>query len=331
MITLLNPSIDKLFSRLSILTGMLILTGCVATLNETHYVLAYDPETNTSNYFKIDFNGSTFLSRSKFSIGEYDRTAVNRLFSEAGIRREYEQTDLKFYDVTGQRIRDLSTQFQQAKTSAGAFRLQRLDYINSSIAELCGELLVRLKEKEDKNTLYLALLNEACMQRQQGESHLKTPDLTKASASFGNAIGSLNTINLLYRGADIVRHFDPDGNEVDVRNQSQLVFVATDTSAFTSAVSQLVASDQATDNLLKTVLGPRIQEQKYIEKKVQSSNTQEQALKARLESHIEIANNSDEAAIKKLIPEIARDVVGYLAPLEDAAQIETYAKTMGAE
>lgn len=113
----------QIFNRTWVVTVLIalmtmLLGGCVAALKEQYYLAAHDPDTQSTNYFRITIKGDASLSSVKFSVGFYDRNAVERLFGETALEREFLSTKIDFFDAEGKRLRDVSTQLAAANTAA---------------------------------------------------------------------------------------------------------------------------------------------------------------------------------------------------------------------
>lgn len=68
---------------LPVLCATLLLTGCATAFKETHYFRAVDPETNKPvNYFRIQIEGETAMTKSRYVSGFYNQRAVEYFFNE---------------------------------------------------------------------------------------------------------------------------------------------------------------------------------------------------------------------------------------------------------
>src|SRR5947209_3161913 len=81
-----RPILSLLFYLLW-LGGVLLCSGCYSSLHETYYLVAEDPATHVTNFFRIRLDGQTTLSRAKYSVGFYDRDAVEKLFGETSLAK----------------------------------------------------------------------------------------------------------------------------------------------------------------------------------------------------------------------------------------------------
>lgn len=276
------------FCSLSLLGG-----GCVASLKETYYLSAHDPDTKVTNFFRIQFKGQSWFSQAKYSTGEYDRVAVQRLFGENQLSREHLATEVNVFDAeTGKRLADISAALTKAESAATSARQRDMDNLNQAIAREIGHFRARLVVQPDVFERFESVLNQAEAARQEGEKILiqSPPDLVRAGARFSTAVSMLTTIRLFVDGKVIVRFFDGAGNELDVRNKALVVFVATDASRFTEAIRQLAEAEDATQDLLLAVMGSRLQEAQMITSEVTDSNQSEAVLATQLNTLVQDAS-----------------------------------------
>ena len=61
-----------------------IIFGCTAKLSESYYLTTHDPDNGFTNYFRVTTDGCAVFSSAKYSVGFYDRNAVERLFGRRG-------------------------------------------------------------------------------------------------------------------------------------------------------------------------------------------------------------------------------------------------------
>ncbi len=311
---------------------MALLSGCMASMSERHYILAHDPATSASNFFRIDFRGRSFFSRAKFSLGRYDRSAVDQLFSENDIQRQYLSERIDVYE-NGQRIADLSSVLQSSKDASAAKRKEALFNLNSSLQELIGEVRLEIETGTAGVNKLLPIMGKIEEERAKGEVALiagTNADIIKASSHLRNTLGAMNTLRKIVNGNRSVRFFDADGNELDVVNMSTLVFVATDSSKFTNALSQVVESENAQRDLFVALTADDVNEQNLLAEQVNSSNKINKALVTRITGLIDSsASSTDEQ--EQAILQIAKEVAGKVNVFADAGEIRTFVQALGDE
>jgi hypothetical protein len=222
------------------------MAGCFAQLKADYLVATYDPATDLSKYYRVDLDGTTYFSQSKFSRGSYDRSAVSRLFSEGDLQREYLATYVEQFDGDGKKIRDLTDCLNKAAAAAGSFRRVHVVSATASLAEVIGRYQVRLTEHEEARARFeahvaaaLALLNEA-------KTQLKTDaDASTDAALFAvrQARGLMQQVRAGLDGKTVVRFFDGAGVEQDPEADAVVIFVSADASRFTEAIRQLVVAE----------------------------------------------------------------------------------------
>ncbi len=282
---------NQIFRRVSFITlvafaSTLLFGGCVAALKESYYLAAHDPETQSTNYFRITLKGDSSLSSAKFSVGFYDRNAVERLFGETALEREYLATKIELFGQDGKRLRDLAAQLAAANTAEESLRKERLNQANSALSELIGKYRVRLSSKGELLQQYGVALDRASTLQREGEAFLKigSSDLIPASARLREAQGYLEAIRVAVDGRVLVRFFDGAGNEIDVTNKTQVIFVASDASRFFEALRQLAESEVASQDMLKIALGPQIKEARRLSARAASSDTEESITQDKLKA-----------------------------------------------
>jgi hypothetical protein len=323
----------KFWIAIANLTIAIILSGCMASMSERHYIIAHDSETDVTNFFRVDFTGRSFLSGSKFSLGEYDRTAVNQIFSESDIKREYLAKKIDLLDKDGKKIEDITSALDASKKASADAKKKLLENLNSSLQESLGRLKYIATGDGSIKTFLDKVLPEIDSERQKGEDELKSGgggDLVKASSHLRRASGALTTVRNIVIGKKTVRYFDADGNELDVVNKSILVFVATDSSKFTGAISQVVESENAQKSLFLAMAGSDINEQQLLENQVKDSNVTSKALMSRIEGLI--ASSKGNSILQgKAIFQIAKEVAGKVSDFTDPDEIRIYSQAMGDE
>jgi hypothetical protein len=298
-------------------------------LDQTHYLVAYDPLTDTENYFKITYDGNTFLSSSKFSIGEYDRESVNRLFSEAGIEFEYLSTKIDKYDQAGARVRDLSSQLSNVSTAQDNEKKKHLSRLSNTLSKELGELnsLISLTPPNKKNDVK-PLIEQAEKLLVSGRLAIEK-DLGEAGADLHRALGLISTTYSVLAGENRLIHIDPAGNIVDVKNKSLLVFVATDTSRFTDAISNLAESQEATNDLISTLMGPKLNEQNYVSNKKRESDIIYQAIINNLQSQIATLPETDLAKFRESVLKLGKDATNRHGSFGGGDQLRAFSEGLG--
>lgn len=303
------------------------LAGCGATLNETYYLATHDPDTRATNYFRVTLAGSAELSSVKFSVGFYDRAAVERLFGETAIEREYRATRVELFGADGQRLRDLSAQLTAIEQQVPALRKEQLDRANSALAELIGRYRVRLLGYS-KNTELLQALDTASRLRTEAEAKIvsnQVGDLIIASAKLREAQGYLEAIRIVVDSRVLVRFFDGGGNEIDVASKTQVIFVASDASRFLEAIRQLAESEQAQQDVLRIVLGPQIKEARRLSAKATGAGQENTALRQKIVAGLpEIEAATTLPQLQALIRGTANSAAGTSVDLKTGNDIREY-------
>jgi hypothetical protein len=136
----------------------LIMSGCTASINETHYFASFnkasDTPTEPVNFFRLKVHGSASFSSARYLTGFYDERAVDLFFNEI---RSDKQNNTKLFDanlkepVTQDSIKPLSP-----STSNGAYVLimsTSADSIANAIgsfaeSEVVAEAITNLIAKE---------------------------------------------------------------------------------------------------------------------------------------------------------------------------------------
>jgi len=340
----------RAFGRLAgpvaaVLTTVLFATGCVSNLNRTYYVKTYDPRTDTANYFRLVLEGDSKLSKTKFSVGFFDRSAVEVLFGEASIQQEFkrqqvldEETCAKL-EQAGEELKETSgdVEVQTAALRRLAHRLQGIATRFRTRLDLQKDLLQQFEaalEMADKalQTAYAAL------DRVPAKPDTARRHLVEARAT-------LEALRVAVDGEVLVRFFDGAGNEIDLTTQALVIFVASDVSQFSAALRQLAESEVARSNLLLTVLGPRIREAELLEHKVAAADAQRDRMIDRLGDLLAGVGNlpgahqgdeeakkkgleSDLAKLKKSLLAAATAAAGRATPLHSAAEIRGFAQAL---
>ncbi len=399
-------------------------TGCYASIHEHYFLSAYDPQTRVTNYFRISLDGSAWLSKSRYSVGFYDRNAVQQLFGENTIYQEYLATSVDVFDSeTGRRLSDLSTRLETARLGGIQFRREHLAFASASVAELIGQYGVRLvgsgnleiyrgslekaralqeeaqrclgaiseadvdslaemrtsiaaalavfgssKSDEDKGEALKEImaaaksslkdtscssydefrsatkaiesgdLSSAKMALETAQKGLKPTDacrggIIKATDDLREAQAILEAIRIAIDGQVLVRFFSGDGLEIDVTSRTLVIFVATDISRFAEALRQLAKSEDATRDIMLTVMGPRIQEERELHGRVLDSDREESALDKRFVDLLAVFEQGLQAAateserlnqIEATLSDFAAAVAGREAPFQSSDEIRAY-------
>lgn len=324
----------KYLSKLSFgviaLSIVLLMMGCSSMLNETYYLKAYDPQTQAINYFRINLCGNSTFSKTKFSVGFYDRDAVERLFGETAISQEFLSTQVEVFDkATGKKLQDISSNLQAAKVNTQEFAKERLINVNASIAELIGQYETRLFSKKKLKEQLQQSIDRAKTLREAGEAALKGNDLIVAMAKFREALAIMEAIRIAVDSKVLVRFFNGAGNEINVTTKTMVIFVATDVSRFAEAIRQLAESSESAQDVLRIVLGPRIQEAEAVKAKLSASNRDEGSLIKLLNEKVgNWPKEPDVEGIKTVIRETATAVAGKIGTFKDSQEIRSFIKGM---
>lgn len=274
----------KLTTAIVVLT---VLTGCSSSMREVYYLQAHDPVVGYSNYFKVEISGRACLSRAKYSVGFYDKDAVERLFGENELQREYLATSVDVFDpATGKRLTDLSSELDSAAAATTVFDKRRLENASATVAGLIERMDVQMTARPKLRGSFETALDTARLSQQAAEDLLSNGDLAGAAAAVRKAQLILEAVRIAAEGHLLVRFFDGAGNEIDVSRKTLVIFVATDASRFAEALRQLAQADEAANDILLAVLGPRLQEAEYIAQQVASANVELGATKEQIEAMI---------------------------------------------
>lgn len=325
----MSRGISRRLSKVSVIAyfAMMLLGGCVATLKESYYLAAHDPDTQSTNYFRITLKGDTSFSSAKFSVGFYDRNAVERLFGETALEREYLATKIELFGQDGKRLRDLAAQLAAANTAEQSLRKDRLDQANSALSELIGKYRFRLASMGELLQRFGPPLDRASTLQREGEAFLKSnpSDLISASARLREAQGYLEAIRVAVDGRVLVRFFDGAGNEIDVANKTQVVFVASDASRFFEALRQLAESEAASEDMLKIALGPQIKEARWLAARAASSDSETSITQQELKAiQAELTSATNIALVKKEILRAASAASGASIEFKDQGNIRDF-------
>jgi hypothetical protein len=317
---------------LALIMGLLTL-GCSSTLHETYYLKAYDPQTQAINYFRINLSGVSTFSKTKFSVGFYDRNAVERLFGETAVSQEFLSTQVEVFDkATGKKLQDISANLQAAKVNTQEFAKERLITINASIADLIGQYETRLATNQKLKEQLQQSIDSAKTLREAGEAALKSGDLIAAMANLRVAYATMEAIRIAADSKVLVRFFDGAGNEIDVNTKTMVIFVATDVSRFAEAIRQLAESNDSAQDVLRIVLGPKIKEAEALKTKLSASNKDEGALIKLLNDKVtNWPEKPDANGVKTVICETATAVAGKIGTFQNSKDIREFIKGMGVQ
>jgi hypothetical protein len=291
----LQPS-PFFFGIFSVLWIAIVLSGCTATLSEKYYLATHDPDSGLTNYFRITTEGNAFCSSAKYSVGFYDRTAVERLFGETSLEHEYRSTRFELFGADNKRLNDISAQLTKVADAQAKMGIQDLIRLNAAIAEMIARYKVRLKFMPNKAQHLETALREAEIHQKEAIKILDVippKEPIKAQSDLRMAYGLLQEIRIAVDGRMLVRFFDGAGNEIDVTNKTQVIFVASDASRFLEALRQLAEDEVATQDVMLTVLGPRIKEAQMLTAQVSASEQEQAALLTRLDAIIETLPQAD--------------------------------------
>jgi hypothetical protein len=303
----------------------LVLTcaGCSASLDETYYLSAFDPAHDTHNYFRIRVDGGSIFSNAKYSVGFYDRDAVERLFGEQSLEQEYLAAKINVFDDLGKRLNDISAQLTAARAALDTRRRESLVLANASVAGLIGEYQTRLLTRPELRETFAESIARATTAREAGEQALKESvtdpkALFTAMSKLGEAYAIMQAIRVAADAAILVRFFDGAGNEIDVRTKTQVIFVATDASRFAEAIRQLAEEEAAQQDLIQALLGPRIKEARLLAKRAAADDVVETALGKQMDEILAaLPATPSQTEVRDAIDELSLAVGGSSAAPDD--------------
>lgn len=324
-----------------ILLVLMGLIGCTS-MRQTYYLTAYDPDTEHINYFRIKLKGNSSFSKTKFSVGFYDRNAIEQLFSETSLEQEYLSSKIDILDhETGNRLNDISELLSNAKTNNLNIKIERLIQVNTTIAKLIGEFRIRIKNGQNLNTVYIDSIEKAESIRVIAETELnsaitekneneKTAYANKASAGFQNAYLTMETIRIALDSHVLIRFFDGAGNPIDVSSKTMVIFVATDISRFAEAIRQLAEAEKTTIDIMKIVFGEKIKQGRILKDDLARQKQYEASLQKRLTNMIDTLGDKPEFNdITSSILEAANAAAGSEVPIfSNSDQIIVFVKGM---
>ncbi len=323
------PSRFLLIALLSCLVGCLL--GCgKAAFDSRSYYLAQDPETGVTNYFRVDIEGSSQSSEIKFSVGFYDRDAIETLFGETALQQEYLGSKVKMFDDdTGKRLHDISENLSLAKRGRLGARKEHLVLAASSVAEMIGRYETRLAATPDQLAIFTKSLERAktalaaartSLTAVSGNDSLDdSAKLLEASVNIREAQAILEGIRIAVDGNALVRFFDGAGNEIDVSGRCELIFVASDISRFAEAIRQLAESNEATQDVIRVIMGAKIQESEMARRQLATSTRDETALAGALQEYLK-----NSGSLTDVIKNLANVTAGGSTSFKSSAEIRGY-------
>ncbi len=251
--------------------SMLVMPGC-AKIDEIYYVSTENPDSGITLYYRVRIKGKASTGKAKYSVGFYDRAAVERLFAENTLEREYLSTKLDVFDPkTGNRLADLAAELERTERGYGKFLRERADNAHSTVAGLLGTYDTVLSARKGLAEAYAVPLQRARKAWEQAGAELKKPGsaceandtercVRGALSHLREAQAILETIRIAVDGRVLVRHFDGAGNEINTDEKTLLIFVANDVSRFAEAIRQLAESEETTKDVINIVLGRKVAE-----------------------------------------------------------------------
>lgn len=133
---------------LALCAALLAATPACTRIDEIYYVSTHDPENGVDMYYRVRITGQATAGKVKYSVGFYDRNAVERLFAENTIEREYLSTKVDLFDAeTGKRLTDLTDQLERTTRADRAIRRAHAEYAHATVAGLLGIYSVRLSAR----------------------------------------------------------------------------------------------------------------------------------------------------------------------------------------
>ena len=123
---------------LSILLLSMFLFSC-SKVKDRYYLMTYDPDTESRNFFKIEIEAKTKFTRSKVSTGLYDRRAVEKLFSEDSLHQEYQLGRVASEDsLSGAEIKKARLFLDKANAVNNELKLKHIYQAYASLGGLIG-------------------------------------------------------------------------------------------------------------------------------------------------------------------------------------------------
>ncbi len=319
-----------------VLMGLPIITSaCATSLNERYYLMAMDRGAQVANVYRITLHSSTYSSKVKYSVGLYDRRAVDRLFGENALTQEHLDTEISKYNTqTGKRIDDLSGQIANARNKTDEARFQELLSANATTAELLGTYRAKIETNDKYRTQFKTLLDQATADQDAAQTELnngvtnqkeRKAALAKAEPKLAHAAAMLQVIRYAIDGKALVRFYDGSGNLVDTDNRKLVIFVATDVGRFSEALRQLAESEETSNDVLRVALSGRMQQERQVSEQVAASNQAESVLVKRLDAMVSDEGTAGSAKeLRDLMLRLATTAAGKVGAFKDDNDIRTY-------
>jgi hypothetical protein len=321
-----------------VLAAGCVMAGCGATIHQQHYIVAADPVVGSTNYFRVTIHGQISFSEAKYSVGFYDRDAVERLFGEAAFDRLYVAKRLSLFGLTTkEKLAELDAALEKARALVAADRQEQIEIAIGFAQGVLQRYEVDLKG--DLSTRFTPLIAKGKVQTAAAREALKLAKGDVELDKLAEAQGLLAEVNAIVQGIRVavdgdvlVRFFDGAGNEIDVAGRTLVIFVASDAGRFAEALKQLAESEEATQNLIYAVMGDQIQEAEWIARQYEMSETKRAVENERLAGIVDpLATLPDDdgkatAALTAAIQAAASTVSGGATTFGSAKEIEDFAK-----
>jgi len=177
------------------------MIGCSTSMKEKYYLMAHDPETKTTNYFRIMINGRADLSKAKFSTGFYDKSAVERLFSETAISQEYLAAKAK--DELGGQFETTLEKLKAIEVGTAELEAKLIMEAKTSISELIDSIDKEFNKNKDLKEKYGSKLESARSLLNEGKKALEEKqDFMTARVKFREALNEIETILTILEGEE---------------------------------------------------------------------------------------------------------------------------------
>ncbi|MEZ4452514.1 MAG: hypothetical protein R3B09_23825 [Nannocystaceae bacterium] len=326
--------------------GSSSLVGGCTSLDEIYYIATEDPESGIALYYRVQVQGRASGGKTKYSVGFYDRAAVERLFAENTIEREYLSTKLDLFDPqTGARLTDLSRELERAKTASEAMRRGVAVDAHASVAALLGTYETKLRSRPSLEAEYTAPMKQARASWKQAgqalgltgdanggakdDAEMQAKKVSAAISDLREAQSILETIRVAIDGRVLVRHFDGAGNEIDTDQKTLVIFVANDVSRFAEAIRQLAESQETTKDVINIVLGRKAAEVARLREQVNRSGQDNAAMSVYMNDVLKaLPEKPGQEELKKALSSVAQVVSGKVGEFKSAAEIRAFAEGM---
>ena len=313
-------------TRIGTVALLAALSGCVATLDEQYYLLAYDPNTGVSNYYRVKLDGNIVASKAKYSVGQYDRESVKRLFGEATMKREYVATRLQAFADTDAELQELASAIGKIETSLSTLRKEQLHLAYAAGSGALERIKIALAGDDELGAQFQSAVTRAEQLRSSILSQLGDDEKhVEALRDLRQLQAIVDAMRTALNANVVVRFFGGDGNEIDVTNKAEVVFVATDVSRFTEALRQLAESKEAGENILRIVMRDDIERSQYVSETLGREKSRETAVAARL-SDLAPTDGDDLETTKTKVAKAATAIGGSTTTFVTAGEIAAYAK-----